>query len=574
MRRRQSTLTFLAKTSWSITLAAAVLIFAGSGDGPSLVNADILSIVPADGDLPAAGTYPFYIVLDDGDDEYTAELDPEVHDPWIVGFLEGDESGDIELNVNTGEINGLEPVDMSDPDESLLDELSDLGVDVDDILGKFIVLVVVECAGLDAFDLSFISEDDSDDSTTLEVECEGSGDGPPTPALFVFYIVVDDAEDEYTAKLDPEVHDPWIVGVLEGDESGDLELDVNTSEINGLEPVDMSDPDESLLEGLEDVGADVNDLIGKFIVLVVVECAALDAFDLSFINEDDSDDSTTLEVECEGSGDGPPTPALFVFYIVVDDAEDKYTAKLDPEVHDPWIVGVLEGDESGDLELDVNTSEINDLEPVDMSDPDESLLEELEDLGVDVDDLIGKFIVLVVVECAALDVFDLSFINEDDSDDFITLEVECDGSGDDPPPDPDFDNDGVRDFEDNCPSEPNADQADNDGDAQGDACDRDDDNDGVADSSDNCPFHLNSSQTDSDSDGIGDACDSTPLPPTPTSQPTLGSGLGVIIAGAQTARNNREAAAGKQAISPPSTGDAGLIPSSLVVSPHQIWPRW
>ena len=48
--------------------------------------------------------------------------------------------------------------------------------------------------------------------------------------------------------------------------------------------------------------------------------------------------------------------------------------------------------------------------------------------------------------------------------------------------------------------------------------------------------------------------------PTATPRPALGGGLGVIIAGAQTARDNRATAAAgaQQTISPPSTGDAGL----------------
>ena len=48
----------------------------------------------------------------------------------------------------------------------------------------------------------------------------------------------------------------------------------------------------------------------------------------------------------------------------------------------------------------------------------------------------------------------------------------------------DFDDDGVNDDVDNCPTIPNADQINTDSDADGDACDSDDDNDGVADGAD------------------------------------------------------------------------------------------
>jgi hypothetical protein len=86
----------------------------------------------------------------------------------------------------------------------------------------------------------------------------------------------------------------------------------------------------------------------------------------------------------------------------------------------------------------------------------------------------------------------------------------------------DTDGDGVPDTYDNCPQIANTDQANNDGDGNGDACDPDDDNDTVADISDNCPLTANPDQTDSDGDGIGDAC-SAELTPTPTPTPTPGT---------------------------------------------------
>ncbi|NEX18298.1 MAG: hypothetical protein C1943_17265 [Halochromatium sp.] len=93
----------------------------------------------------------------------------------------------------------------------------------------------------------------------------------------------------------------------------------------------------------------------------------------------------------------------------------------------------------------------------------------------------------------------------------------------------DADGDEIPDGEDNCPADPNPDQADLDGDQQGDVCDADDDGDGVdddqdafprdpgeradtdgdgiGDNGDNCPSLANPDQADSNSDGIGDACD-------------------------------------------------------------------
>ncbi len=72
----------------------------------------------------------------------------------------------------------------------------------------------------------------------------------------------------------------------------------------------------------------------------------------------------------------------------------------------------------------------------------------------------------------------------------------------------DSDGDGVLDTDDNCPDIPNPDQANNDGDTEGDVCDDDDDNDGVLDTEDNCQFVANADQADYEGDGIGDLCDS------------------------------------------------------------------
>ena len=98
------------------------------------------------------------------------------------------------------------------------------------------------------------------------------------------------------------------------------------------------------------------------------------------------------------------------------------------------------------------------------------------------------------------------------------LDSDGDGTGDvcDSTPLPDADGDGVPDADDNCPTTPNADQLDSDGDGTGDVCDStplpDADGDGVPDADDNCPTTPNADQLDSDGDGTGDVCDSTPLP--------------------------------------------------------------
>ena len=85
---------------------------------------------------------------------------------------------------------------------------------------------------------------------------------------------------------------------------------------------------------------------------------------------------------------------------------------------------------------------------------------------------------------------------------------------------PDADNDGVPNAQDNCPNNPNPNQANADGDALGDACDAcpaDPDNDldldKVCGDLDVCPDKPDPGQEDTDKDTLGDACDACPNDP-------------------------------------------------------------
>ena len=71
--------------------------------------------------------------------------------------------------------------------------------------------------------------------------------------------------------------------------------------------------------------------------------------------------------------------------------------------------------------------------------------------------------------------------------------------------------------DDNCPADPNPDQADPDYDGLGTACDtcplddlNDEDGDGVCGDADNCPQDANPGQENADGDALGDVCDACP----------------------------------------------------------------
>jgi predicted extracellular nuclease len=77
-------------------------------------------------------------------------------------------------------------------------------------------------------------------------------------------------------------------------------------------------------------------------------------------------------------------------------------------------------------------------------------------------------------------------------------------------PDLNPDADAVCGMLDNCPTVANNDQADMNGDGEGNACDTDIDGDGDLNNADNCPITPNADQADSDGDGVGDVCDPFP----------------------------------------------------------------
>jgi len=104
----------------------------------------------------------------------------------------------------------------------------------------------------------------------------------------------------------------------------------------------------------------------------------------------------------------------------------------------------------------------------------------------------------------------------------------------------DYDGDGIKNLQDNCPCMANPDQADYDMDGIGDVCDNcprianpiqhDFDSDGVGDECDNCYMTYNPLQEDIDHDGVGDSCDVCPYnfdPAQRVQTDTLGNEIGV-----------------------------------------------
>jgi N-acetylneuraminic acid mutarotase len=116
------------------------------------------------------------------------------------------------------------------------------------------------------------------------------------------------------------------------------------------------------------------------------------------------------------------------------------------------------------------------------------------------------------------------------------IDDNCNGMIDEDALGEDYDSDGVRDVCDNCPLNPNPDQADIDGDGRGNPCDNcvfiknadqsDVDLDGRGDVCDNCPTVSNPVQEDADFDAVGDACDNCPTVSNPSQSDLDHNGIG------------------------------------------------
>ena len=123
---------------------------------------------------------------------------------------------------------------------------------------------------------------------------------------FVVYAVINhDPDFEYSVEVDNETGAADIIRKLNGSSSGDLDNVGPTKELNIVTPVDICNLDESLRIELEALGLDFNDFdeCEDTVVLVVVLCEELGTFDISFSNQDDNTDSASTELECRGNPD-------------------------------------------------------------------------------------------------------------------------------------------------------------------------------------------------------------------------------------------------------------------------------
>ncbi len=162
----------------------------------------------------------------------------------------------------------------------------------------------------------------------------------------------------------------------------------------------------------------------------------------------------------------------------------------------------------------------------------------------------------------------------------VTIDPESALSGGDAGHPDDADEDGVRDENDNCPLVDNPDQANADGDAEGDACDNDDDDDGLDDGADNCPLVDNPDQANADGDDDGDVCDNDDdndgvdddidqCPGTPEGETVGGDGCLFDQQASCATGNALEAGQGYEVIMPAAAGDGETF-AFYVMEPENI----
>ncbi len=255
------------------------------------------------------------------------------------------------------------------------------------------------------------------------------------------------------------------------------------------------------------------------------------------------------DADCDGRADSCRTPDL-----TDADCDDNVDGCVAPDLTDADCDGILDGCDEYIDDTDADCDDIIDgCDPlVDLTDADcDGNADACEPVGevnlkdVDCDDIIDACeepgdIDTTDADCdniydgcdidltpADLDCDGIDDCSED-PEDIDKTDNDCDGVVDRCEPDSidltDTDEDGIPDGCDNCPDDPNSNQANRDGDNYGDVCDvcpdnassdqGDSDGDGIGNACDNCPSEYNPDQADSENDGvgdgIGDVCDLCP----------------------------------------------------------------
>ena len=227
-----ATLNLIKKAFVPAAAVAAFLMLLGAVGNANVAFADDLVEIVPDGGIVAPGEFAVYAVVDGDEDTWTVEIDSESGSADIVGVLEGEESGDIDTDVNSQEVLNMEAVDLCGADDSLLEDLEALGVDVDGIeaacededdadfpdIDFLVVLVVIDCDDLGTFDISFVNEDDNDEAQSAEFDCRGNADSGEISVSPSKVEIIPQLGSTDTSTITVEIFDDNDQAAIPGDE--------------------------------------------------------------------------------------------------------------------------------------------------------------------------------------------------------------------------------------------------------------------------------------------------------------------------------------------------------------------
>ena len=252
---------FIKKAFVPAAAVAAFLLLLGAIGSTNVAHADDIEDIVPDGGIIAPGDIAIYAIVtgDEDTDTWTVEIDFQTGSASLVGVLEGDDSGgDIDHDIDTQEINDVEGVDLcSDPDESLVEDLVALGLTVhddDDTLfdnvgceaedDLLVVLVVVNCDNLGSFEISFVNEDDNDESQSREFDCRGNADEAEIFASPATVEIIPQAGSKDYSLITVEIEDSNGEAAVPGDEVLFLTDNCGFGENKGKDTVNVESWDD------------------------------------------------------------------------------------------------------------------------------------------------------------------------------------------------------------------------------------------------------------------------------------------------------------------------------------------